>query len=84
MLNIIRSDRGRETLLTAAAHFFLSQGRNRIFEGVREEVKFHDCWVYGKSIHNEKIESWWGRLATGSAAFWRASIRNNPILFDSN
>lgn len=57
MPNIIRSDRGRETILMAAAHFFLSQRRNRIFEGVREEVQFRDCWVYGKSTHNEKIES---------------------------
>ncbi|KAH8661805.1 hypothetical protein BGZ61DRAFT_368878, partial [Ilyonectria robusta] len=71
MPNIIRSDRGQETILMAGAHYYLSKTRVRAREGIPQDVRFRDCWIYGKSTHNEKIESWWLRLSRGRAKFWR-------------
>lgn len=75
MPNIIRSDRGGETILMAGAHYYLSKTRVRVREGTIQDVRFNDCWIYGKSTHNEKIESWWLRLSKGRAKFWRVSKR---------
>lgn len=38
------------------------------------DIPFRDCWVYGKSTYNVKIERWWGSLSEGRAKFWRVSI----------
>jgi hypothetical protein len=38
-----------------------------------EVLSFGDCWCFGKSIHNQKIESWWSRLCSGRSIFWRVS-----------
>jgi hypothetical protein len=109
---VMRSDRGKETTMVAAAHFWLSQAttsqrrlrprRNR--EGgidwympagngapdVRVELgvmdpdaplygperpfAFSDCWVYGKSTKNQRIESWWSQMAKGRSRYWIVSI----------
>ena len=74
MPNIVRSDRGRETLLISAAHYYLSQSRFRVLNGIRQNVEFRDTWVYGKSTHNAKIESWWSRLQDGRGKFWMLCI----------
>ena len=74
MPNIIRSDRGRETILMAGAHFYLSKERVRVRDSIQQDVRFQDCWAYGKSTNNQKIESWWLRLSRGRAKFWRVSI----------
>lgn len=75
MPNIIRSDRGVETALVAGAHFFLAQPRIRVDDsGQRRDLRFRECWVYGKSINNEKIESWWLRLYKGTVEPWRVGL----------
>lgn len=74
MPNLIRSDRGRETILMAAAHYYLAQTRVRVRDGIMQDINFRDCWVYGKSTHNEKIESWWHRLSQGRSGFWRVRM----------
>ncbi|KAG8674007.1 hypothetical protein FPOAC1_007326 [Fusarium poae] len=69
---LIRSDRGNETLLMAGAHYYLSQAQVRKRNNTTlDQVQFDDVWIYGKSTHNEKIESWWLRLSKGRAKFWR-------------
>ncbi|KAH6988799.1 hypothetical protein BKA56DRAFT_477300 [Ilyonectria sp. MPI-CAGE-AT-0026] len=72
---IIRADRGKETPVVAGLHWYHSShtGRERIqpLTGEAVPIKFTDCFVYGKSIHNVKIESWWNRLCKGRSQFWR-------------
>ena len=104
----IRADRGKETPLTAGAHYWLASAEPRPirfqqpqpspFDNIQSSteeystgsppiesldddsdslslstVSFRDCWIYGKSTQNIKIESWWGRLCEGRALFWRVS-----------
>lgn len=92
---IVRSDRGKETVMVAAAHFWLSLGTTafrrlrprRIHSsgvgwykrsdngepdilvdleqpgedpdilGPERPLQFGDCWIYGKSTKNQRIES---------------------------
>lgn len=37
----------------------------------RDRLAFRDCFIYGRSINNIKIERWWGSLCQGRAWFWR-------------
>ena len=37
-------------------------------------VEFTDCYTYGKSTGNQRIESWWLRLYNGQIIVWRVSI----------
>lgn len=70
--SIIRSDHGVELNLTAGAHWFLSQTRaNLDSNGTEENISFRDCWLWGKSIHNVKIERWWNHLCQARSWFWR-------------
>ena len=75
---LLRSDRGKETVMACAAHFWLSlrqrtkQCRSNVTAEVHEEqLQFRDCCIYGKSTNNSRIESWWGQLCKGRAQFWR-------------
>ncbi|KAH6954064.1 hypothetical protein BKA56DRAFT_603786, partial [Ilyonectria sp. MPI-CAGE-AT-0026] len=72
---IIRADRGKETPVVAGLHWYHSSqtGRERVqpLTGEAVPIQFKDCFVYGKSIHNVKIESWWNRLCKGRSQFWR-------------
>jgi hypothetical protein len=82
----IRADRGTETALLAGAHFWLSSGVRRAGRQVPYQapqdsdiqdsspLQFNDCWSYGKSTQNVKIEAWWGQLCNGRAMFWRVSL----------
>ena len=51
----IRSDRGGETVLMADAHWQLRST-------VEENIPFAQCYFYGTSTANQRIESWWGQL----------------------
>jgi len=79
---IIRADRGKETPVVAGLHWYHSShtGRERIqpLTGEAVPIKFKDCFVYGKSIHNVKIESWWNRLCKGRSQFWRVRYYFTP------
>ncbi|KAK3983787.1 hypothetical protein QBC44DRAFT_302540 [Cladorrhinum sp. PSN332] len=83
----IRSDRGKETPMAAWAHWVLSQAtkKQRILRSRRNKngdlewylpgdpggPDFEDCWKYGKSTKNQRIESFWLRLANAKTRFWR-------------
>lgn len=75
---IIRADRGKETPILAGLHWYLSHlsGRERVspLTGVSSPIQFRDCFIYGKSINNVKIESWWNRLCKGRTQFWRVNF----------
>ena len=49
----VRSDRGGETVMLADAHFQLQQA-------LESDLEFRDCYLYGTSTANQRIEAWWG------------------------
>jgi hypothetical protein len=63
----IRSDRGNETLLIADAHFTLSRT-------IHPDIQFRDCYRYGTSKENQRIEAWWRQLGAGCLYKWRVSL----------
>ena len=52
----IRSDRGNETPLACAAHHYLHKA-------IWPDIEVKQCWIYGKSTANQRIESWWSKFA---------------------
>jgi hypothetical protein len=62
----IRSDCGNETAMVAYAHYMLClQGQ--------PDASFEDCYMYGTSTANQRIESWWHFLSKGLLFRWRVS-----------
>lgn len=41
-----------------------------LHELFNEEVSSRPCFLYGKSVHNQRIEAWWSILRKHSAQFW--------------
>ncbi len=66
---IIRSDRGKETPLAAEVHFALSRTMND-----NPHFKLNDCWFYGTSTANQRVESWWSQLQKSQLYFWRVGF----------
>jgi hypothetical protein len=65
--SIIRSDRGKETPIVADLHYRLRQKSN-------PDVKIADCYLYGPSTSNQRIESWWSQLTRGQVNQWRVCV----------
>lgn len=38
------------------------------------DINFQDCYMYGTSTANQRIESWWGFLSKGLTFRWRVCI----------
>ncbi|KAM0803128.1 hypothetical protein BDR22DRAFT_802080 [Usnea florida] len=70
----VRSDRGGETVLMAQAHLTLQQAKD-------PEMTFRNCYMYGTSTANQRIESWWAQLTKSSLGKWIDFFRT---LRDSN
>lgn len=68
----LRSDHGTETGLMGEAHFQLMKKRN-------EAIRMEDCYIYGTSTENQRIEAWWGQLTKGLLFKWRVSINSTYI-----
>lgn len=51
----IRSDRGTETIMCANAHYQLCLN---IEDNARTNIRFEDCYFYGTSTSNQRIEAW--------------------------
>ena len=66
---IIRSDRGAETRLASAAHLSLSQQLRTRPNG--EPLLFGDCFRYGTSKKNQRIEAWWNQGTRATLGRWR-------------
>ncbi len=62
----LRSDRGTETMMCANAHFQLALQED-------PTIQLRDCFMYGTSTANQRIESWWGQLSKGQLILWRVS-----------
>ncbi|KAL8739553.1 MAG: hypothetical protein Q9190_007654 [Brigantiaea leucoxantha] len=60
----IRSDRGAETVQLADAHFNLQHSQE-------PDLDFQDCYIYGTSTANQRIEAWWGQMSKGLIFRWR-------------
>jgi hypothetical protein len=63
---IVRSDRGSETVLLAEAHHRLRRSSDL-------DIPLKDCYFYGTSTENERIENWWGQMSKGQVFKWRVS-----------
>ena len=61
---IIRSDRGKETPLCAEAHYAMCRTSD-------PTVQFNQCYYFGTSTANQRIESWWSQLEKSLLFGWR-------------
>ena len=68
---IVRSDRGKETPLAAEVHYYLSHTMQN-----NPHFQLRDCWYYGTSTANQRIESWWSHLQKSQLYRWRVSNSN--------
>ncbi|CAP93803.1 Pc16g11330 [Penicillium rubens Wisconsin 54-1255] len=68
LLRKIRSDRGIETILLADGHFMLRQLGE-------PSVQPKDCYIYGRSVDNQRIEAWWGMLSRASTGLFYRYFR---------
>ncbi|EEH44980.2 uncharacterized protein PADG_08629 [Paracoccidioides brasiliensis Pb18] len=66
---IIRSDRGTETSMIAAAQLKLHQA-------TESNTSLNECYRFGTSTLNQRIESWWGQLAKQLTNYWRRYFLN--------
>jgi hypothetical protein len=62
--DIVRSDKGTETVLLANSQLLLRRQSE-------PDLPFHKAYSYGKSTRNIRIESWWALLAKGQLNEWR-------------
>jgi hypothetical protein len=71
---IIRSDRGTETPMLAECHF----GMRRAME---PGILFKECYFFGKSTGNQRIEAWWSQLQKGQLYRWRVRSSCTSLFF---
>jgi hypothetical protein len=62
----VRSDRGTETVMMADTHYQLQVAYD-------PNLQFDDCYLYGTSTANQRIEAWWLQLSKGLLFQWRVS-----------
>ena len=67
MPRLIRTDRGGETVLAADAHYYVSSDVRRD----EAPLRFGDCFRYGTSKQNQRIEAWWNQLRRARISRWR-------------
>jgi len=63
---ILRSDRGAETELVADCHYRL---RQKISPDAN--IPFSQCYRYGTSKKNQRVESWWRQMSLSALLRWR-------------
>jgi hypothetical protein len=63
--------------MIADAQYYLSKEDKRISEGLTEEeaamLPLRDCYIFGTSTSNVRIESWWNQLQRKCLIAWRVS-----------
>ncbi|KAJ5652979.1 hypothetical protein N7507_010405, partial [Penicillium longicatenatum] len=72
---ILRTDLGGETIYLGDAHW----ARRRV---AYPDIPHADCYSYGKSTENTRIEAWWGQLSRSSLFLWRnyfAALRDEGL-----
>lgn len=77
----IRTDHGLETLEMARAHWEISSKKRCRDDG--QPLQFEDCYRFGTSRANVRIESWWNQLTRTMLDKWRSFFweLNNTGLF---
>lgn len=67
----IRSDRGLETTMAADAHFQLSQLLRNDESNNESPLTFNECFLFGTSKANQRIEAWWNQMCGTALGRWR-------------
>ncbi|KAF3028982.1 hypothetical protein E8E15_009927 [Penicillium rubens] len=62
----IRSDRGTETVLLTDTQYELRKLAD-------PSVQIRDCYLYGRSVDNQRIEGWWGLLSRATTGLFHVS-----------
>ena len=62
----VQSDRGEETTLMTAAH-------HQLQTLYKSDISFNQCYLYGTSVLNQRIEAWWGQMRKGMMFKWQVS-----------
>jgi hypothetical protein len=72
--NLIRSDKGRETPMMADAHYFFYHTAcfddPTIPDDIFNQICFSDCYIYGKSTGNTRIEGLWYQMISRVIEQW--------------
>ena len=63
----IRSDRGKETMMMASAHW-------RLHQELLPSVQFNEIWWYGTSTLNQRIEAWWRQMSRSQTLALKVSF----------
>jgi hypothetical protein len=74
--SFFRSDRGKEVLLLADAHFSLYVLHKReqgLAPEAEDTLRLRDCYMFGTSTANIRIESWWMRMLKSQTRPWLVS-----------
>ena len=87
--SFLRTDRGTETSLLAAAHFSLYRKHCLLTQPVADEeseIRIERCYIYGPSTRNVRIESKWATLGRKVTHSWTAYFRSlaNSGLYDQH
>ncbi|KAI1808179.1 hypothetical protein F4811DRAFT_572075 [Daldinia bambusicola] len=64
----VRADRGKEVPLLAAAHWAFVREAYSNQDG--SSVEFGDCFYYGRSMDNTRIEAWWAQVQKSCLTRW--------------
>ena len=76
----IRADRGTENVYIAAIQRFLRMNCDDVANGT-------ECFLYGKSVSNQRIEAWWSFLRESYSSWWMnffKDMRDSGTFDDSN
>jgi transposase InsO family protein len=65
----LRTDRGSETAMVADFHYQLSSAVRPRDDGT--PLGFSECFKYGTSKQNSRIESWWNQQSKSAVSRWR-------------
>jgi hypothetical protein len=67
--NFLRSDRGRETPIIVDTYYFFYYtacfNNLLIPNDVFNQISFNNCYIYGKSTGNTRIEGLWNQIISG-------------------
>ena len=80
--SIVRADYGTENVKVAGIQRFLRRDGTDSCAGI-------NSFMYGKSVSNQRIETWWGQLRKNSTDWWIMinyfkDLRDRALYFDSD
>jgi hypothetical protein len=81
----IQSDRGNEVPIAANVHYEFR--KRSCTPDELEALDFDDCWTYGTSKMNSRVEKLWANLSQSSTGRWRVSppvLLSKGLLYTNN